>query len=120
MKDNMMKKTTLLALALCVLPLSVSADGFRKLHRTWMDEGQVIHPATLRQVTTGLTKSQVYRIIGSPHFNEGIGAETWNYIFQLRVADKQLASNCQYLLHYHRGRIDQIGWKDEACARAAQ
>jgi OmpA-OmpF porin, OOP family len=115
-----MKKITALLLMLSVLPYSVSAAQFRPLHTAWLKEGQVIHPDTLRQVMKGMTKDQVYRVLGTPHFNEAIGAKRWHYIFQLRAGNINLGSNCQYMLQYHRGRIDQIIWQNEDCARGAR
>jgi OmpA-OmpF porin, OOP family len=115
-----MKKTTLLLLALCLLPTPSFAADFRPLRRSWLEEGQVIHPATVKQVVIGMSKDQVYRVIGAPHFNEGIGSVTWNYIFQLQSDGKKVANNCQYLIHYKHRKIDEIRWRDQACAALVQ
>jgi OmpA-OmpF porin, OOP family len=112
-----MKKILCTLLALCVLPQSIKADEWNRLTQSWMEEGQIIQPQTVRLVTLGMGKDQVYRILGVPHFNEAIGARTWTYTFHLRSAGKSDVLNCLYKIHYEHGKIDSIKWKDDVCAR---
>jgi OmpA-OmpF porin, OOP family len=113
-----MKKMLTIFLMFCALPQSAKANEWNRLTRSWMKEGQFIQPQTVNLVTLGMSKDQVYRVLGAPHFNEAIGAQSWIYAFHLRSAGKNDLLNCLYKIHYERGKIDKIIWKDEICARA--
>lgn len=41
--------------------------------------GVVVDPAAVRMITPGVDKFTVYRLIGTPHFDEGI-TRRWNYV----------------------------------------
>src|SRR3546814_7157598 len=42
----------------------------------------------LRAIAPGMTKDQLYDLIGRPHFHEGVfGVREWNYLFNFRDAD---------------------------------
>jgi OmpA-OmpF porin, OOP family len=112
-----MKKILCTFLALCALPLPTKADEWKRLTQSWMEEGQVIQSQTVKLVTLGMGKDQVYRILGVPHFNEAIGAQTWTYTFHLRTGGPNDVLNCLYRIHYKRGKIDSIKWKDDVCAQ---
>jgi OmpA-OmpF porin, OOP family len=113
-----MKKILCTLLALCALTLPAKADEWKRLTQSWMEEGQIIQPQMVKLVTLGMGKDQVYRILGAPHFNEAIGAQTWTYGFHLRSAGKSDVLNCLYKIHYERGKIDSIKWKDDVCDKA--
>lgn len=115
-----MKKTLLLALVGLLLPLSTTAETYPDMRRTWLEGGQIMDPAVIKQVTVGMHKSQLYRLIGAPNFSEGIDARTWNYLFQLRNSTKTFASNCQYQLHFDNSRVTEIMWQTDVCAKAAK
>ncbi|MFB0713418.1 outer membrane protein assembly factor BamE [Buttiauxella noackiae] len=59
-------------------------------------EGSFVNLDNLKQIKSGMTKSQVYELIGVPHFNEGIlRVKEWDYIFHFTRADKSVLT-CQY------------------------
>ncbi len=82
-------------------------------------EGVFVNLDNLRKVGPGLTKDQLYDLLGAPHFNEGVvGVKKWNYIFDFRKAG-QLAeySSCQYQIVFDQNHLAQAAyWKPEACA----
>lgn len=42
----------------------------------------------LEQVKEGMTKDQIYKLLGRPHFNEGMfGVREWDYIFRSHKRD---------------------------------
>jgi outer membrane protein assembly factor BamE (lipoprotein component of BamABCDE complex) len=113
-----MKKLLAALFALCAISQPAKSNDWKRLTQSWMEEGQIIQPELVKMVTLGMGKDQVYRLLGAPHFNEAIGAQTWTYTFHLRTAGRSDVKNCLYKIHYERRRIDSIKWKDEACAKA--
>jgi OmpA-OmpF porin, OOP family len=77
----------------------------------------VISVAAVKQVMLGMTRSQVYRTIGSPHFSEGISARVWNYAFRLSPQDTGEAMNCKMQLRYENGRTIGILWDNPSCTK---
>lgn len=83
-----------------------------------MPEGVFVNLENLRKVAPGMTKHQLYALLGTPHFNEGLFAvRKWNYIFDFRKSD---GSNdyfsCQYQIAFDRqGIASDFYWKPEAC-----
>lgn len=59
-------------------------------------EGSFVNLDNLKQMRKGLTKPQVYELIGVPHFKEGvIRVKEWDYIFHFSQPDNSILT-CQY------------------------
>lgn len=85
-------------------------------------QGDFVNVGNLRQVGRGLSKNQVRRLLGNPHFSEGIfGVSRWDYIFNFRTGADSYVT-CQYQLDFEResGRylVDSIHWDGPACLDA--
>ena len=100
----------------------VGETEFPVLDRATLRQGDYVNVGNLRQVGRGLSKSQVRRLLGNPHFSEGIaGVSRWNYIFNFRTGPESHVT-CQYQLNFEResGRylVDTIHWDGPACLDA--
>lgn len=86
--------------------------------RASMPEGIFANIENLRKIAPGMTKGQLYNLLGAPHFNEGLmGVHTWNYILDFRKSD---GSNdyfsCQYQVDFDKDyRAQHFYWKPESC-----
>lgn len=59
-------------------------------------EGSFVNLDNLKQVRPGLTKAEIYELIGTPHFNEGVlRVKEWDYIFHFSKPDNSILT-CQY------------------------
>ncbi len=86
--------------------------------KSTMPEGAYVSPENLRQVTPGMTKNQLYKLLGAPHFDEGVfGVKQWNYILNFRREDGEADfSRCQYQIDFDsRHRLQTTHWKPESC-----
>lgn len=53
-------------------------------------------PDAFAQVRAGMSKDQLYALLGRPHFQEGlVGVREWDYLFHLPTADGGTRT-CQY------------------------
>lgn len=81
-------------------------------------EGTFVNLANLRKVEPGMTKDQLYDLLGAPDFNEGVfEVRKWTYIFDFRnaggVADY---SRCEYQVVFGKDHHSQaVYWKPESC-----
>lgn len=81
-------------------------------------EGLFVNLENLRKVSPGMTKKQLYALIGHPRFDEGvIGVRKWNYIFNFRKSDGSGDYfSCQYQIIFDKQDLaEQFYWKPEAC-----
>lgn len=71
----------------------------------------------LRLVQAGQNKNQVARLIGYPHFSEGVfGVREWNYVFHFRTADDPDLV-CQYKVLFDENKLAQsFYWSPASCA----
>lgn len=81
-----------------------------------MPEGIFVNIENLRTVAPGVTKDQLYNLLGSPHFGEGVfGVRKWNYIFDFRKPDGNHFT-CQYQVEFDKkDRAQAFYWKPESC-----
>lgn len=70
----------------------------------------------LRMVDRGMTKDQLYNLLGRPHFSEGlVGVREWDYWFHFRTPQGDVS--CQYKVLFDSDKSAQsFLWKDPACA----
>lgn len=102
-------------------PAAASSQGevtFPDPASSILPEGAFVSPENLRQVTPGMTKNQLYKLLGAPHFDEGVfGVKQWNYILNFRREDGEADfSRCQYQIDFDsRHRLQSTHWKPESC-----
>ena len=81
-------------------------------------EGTFVNLQNLRQVGPGMTKRQLYALLGTPHFNEGVfGVRRWNYIFDFRDPnDNTRYTRCQYQIQFDdKGLSRAAFWNPASC-----
>ncbi|MEH6422610.1 outer membrane protein assembly factor BamE domain-containing protein [Pseudomonas sp. CGJS7] len=125
MSDINKKFTTLLAYAmLAAVPMcGVAKTGnggdievrFPSLDRAVIKEGSYPSTENVRKMAPGLTKNQVYDLLGRPHFREGVfGVREWNYIFHFRADGK--VTTCQYQVIFGSDKLTESShWSGSAC-----
>jgi OOP family OmpA-OmpF porin len=102
-------------------PVASSVQGevaFPDPVKSTAPEGAFISPENLRQVTLGMTKNQLYKLLGAPHFDEGVfGVKQWNYILNFRREDGDADfSRCQYQIVFDdKHHVQATHWKPESC-----
>lgn len=80
-----------------------------------LDRGIFANLDNLRQVKPGVTKDDLYYLLGVPHFRETRGAREWDYV--LKFHDAEGVVTCQYKVLFDtemKGRT--FHWKPESCA----
>ncbi|USP49606.1 outer membrane protein assembly factor BamE [Alcaligenes faecalis] len=110
------------ALAACGNLSQISEKGatdepiWPEAKRTSSDEGSYPTLDSLRLVAPGMTKDQLYNLLGRPHFSEGLlGVREWDYLFHFNTAQGDVT--CQYKILFDKDKHAQsFFWKPESCA----
>jgi outer membrane protein OmpA-like peptidoglycan-associated protein len=98
--------------------LAASSDGFPSPGHALHPEGVPIALDHLRAVRKGMTKFQLYRLLGVPHFNEGVfRIREWNYIFDLPDATAPSGvRKCQYRIRFDDDvKLESSVWRSHEC-----
>lgn len=120
-----------LTLAACASHTKVSADGTTDEPR-WpkaeastfsKHKGTFPDPSSLAQVQAGVTKDQLYYLLGRPHYNEGfVGVREWNYLFHFRTPGQGTndVTTCQFKVLFDKNMYAQsFYWNPVDPANAA-
>ena len=69
----------------------------------------------LRQIHAGVTRDQLYDLIGRPHFTEGFRVTEWDYLFNFNTPEG--VKQCQYKVLFDKDMTGQsFYWKPADCA----
>lgn len=101
---------------------SSPGDGFPDPGRSTIAGGSYANLDNLRQVAPGVSKRQLYGLLGTPHFNEGLwGVREWNYLLNLRPDAGADPLTCQLRITFDNdGLATAFHWKPDSCARLIQ
>jgi len=116
--------TGLLLLAACGtrhVSRDISPDGvagevvFPDPAAVLLDNGTFPNRDNLRAVAAGITKTQLYDLLGRPHFRESFRAREWDYLFHFRT--KEGVTTCQYKVVFDRDYTGRsFHWAPASCA----
>lgn len=114
------------AIYTCVLLFTASAAladnpsvKFPDRNSSYIQEGTFVSIENLRNVKQGMSKAQVYNLLGAPHFHEGVfNVRDWNYIFNFRTGKNNEYVTCQYMVSYDSDyHVTSTLWKDSDCQK---
>ena len=92
----------------------VSGDGttdrpvFPKIEDARLDHRQGTYPnaENLSRLRAGMTKDQLYALLGRPHFAEGFSAIEWDYLLHMPASQAGAEPRlCQFKVLFDRDRI---------------
>lgn len=84
------------------------------------DRGTFPNLENLSKIRSGMTKDQLYDLIGRPHFTEGFRVREWDYLFHFHTPGtgpqdvttcqyKVLFDNKKYARSFHWRAVDPVG-----------
>jgi OmpA-OmpF porin, OOP family len=89
--------------------------------RASLKGGLFVNVENLRLFARGMSKRQLYTVLGTPHFNEGVGVHEWNYLFNFRSQPNGDYFSCQLQVRFDATDIVQRSdWKPARCAALLQ
>lgn len=98
----------------------VNADGvpsevvFPTMEQASDKDGIYPNEENLKKIRPGMSKQDLYYLVGPPHFREIFSAREWDYIFKFRAGAEE--KTCQYKVIFDTKRIAQsFYWQPEDC-----
>lgn len=92
---------------------------FPALDKAWQ-KGIFPNSENLAKIRAGVTKDDLYHLIGRPHFNEAHKAREWDYVMKFYGANDEVQV-CQYKVIFDKDyNAQQFFWLPAACANHAK
>jgi outer membrane protein OmpA-like peptidoglycan-associated protein len=101
---------------------AAAAPAFPDPRKASLKEGLFVDIDNLRLFARGMSKRQLYSLLGTPHFGEGMwGVREWNYLFNFRSTPGGDYFTCQFMVTFDsKGIAQDSHWKPAACAAVLQ
>lgn len=97
--------------------------------KAWQKHGKVVDQNDVAKIKVGTTKSEIYQLIGTPHFQEGFNAREWDYMLKFYDANNNVET-CRYKIIFddsYEGILrkddffaTELYWQPESCAKYSQ
>lgn len=114
--QNITLLATVITLVACtnIISSGVTREGlvhdephFPKIDDSYQPEGIFPNRENLVKIAPGLSKKELYHLIGRPHFSEINGAHEWDFIFRFREVVNGPITTCQYKVTFDHDMIAQ-------------
>lgn len=88
---------------------------FPDMDKAWQKQGQFPNSENLAKIRPGISKDELYQLIGSPHFSEAKSAREWDYIMKFYMPDDSVKV-CQYKVIFDKEyRGQEFYWSPADC-----
>lgn len=88
---------------------------FPEISDALMPDGVFLTSEEVRLLVPGITKADLYRASGRPHFKEGHGAREWDYILKFREPDQSVKTCLLKVTFDDENITQQFYWSPEGC-----
>lgn len=93
---------------LASLALSLALAGCGSIiHRIDVQQGNIVAPETFAKLKTGMTKTEVRGILGTPLLTDVFHANRWDYYFRYEQRG-QLVEQNKFALHFENEKLVRI------------
>lgn len=108
---------TALLLTACGTGTKIDQNGqashirWHPIEQVTLDQQQGTFPNAhnLAKIQSGMTKDQLYALLGAPHYNDGWRPREWNYLFHFYLPNTSVKQHdvltCQYKIVFDQHQI---------------
>ena len=93
---------------LATLALSLALAGCGPIvHRIDIQQGNLVAPETFAKLKTGMTKSEVRLLLGTPLLTDIFHANRWDYYFRNEKRGRLIEQN-KFTVHFQEERLVRV------------
>jgi outer membrane protein assembly factor BamE len=93
---------------LATLALSLALSGCGSLvHRIDIQQGNIVAPETFTKLKTGMTKTEVRTLLGTPLLTDIFHADRWDYYFRQEQRG-QLVEQNKFTVHFENEKLVRV------------
>jgi outer membrane protein assembly factor BamE len=105
--------------ALLVL-IAVTAGLGGCVFRPSIQQGNLLEVEEVEEVKTGMTRSQVRYVLGTPMLADPFDPQRWDYIYTFRAGRERKVDRAHFVVHFEGdkvSRVEKLDLPDERTAR---
>jgi outer membrane protein assembly factor BamE len=95
-------RAALLALSLVAVSLAAC------VHRPYIQQGNYLETEDVDQVTTGMTRSQVRYLLGTPMISDPFTAQRWDYIYTLKRGRQRKIDRAHFVVYFDEDKVARV------------
>jgi outer membrane protein assembly factor BamE len=93
--------------AVAVLLLIAAAMG-GCVHRPYIQQGNYLETTDVDQVTSGMTRSQVRYLLGTPMISDPFTAQRWDYIYTLKRGRDRNLDRAHFVVYFVDDKVSRV------------
>jgi outer membrane protein assembly factor BamE len=78
------------------------------VHRPYIQQGNYLEIKDVDQVTTGMTRSQVRYLLGTPMISDPFTAQRWDYIYTLKRGRQRKIDRAHFVVYFADEKVERI------------
>jgi outer membrane protein assembly factor BamE len=84
------------------------------IYRMPIQQGNVLDPIQVGQLETGMTRSQVLFLLGTPMVPNGFDTDRWDYYYYVQAGRKLTPYSKRLTVYFKDEKVDRIEQSEEA------
>ena len=88
--------------------LLVAAAMAGCVHRPYIQQGNYLETSDVDQVTTGMTRSQVRYVLGTPMISDPFTAQRWDYIYTLQRGRNRKVDRAHFVVYFEEEKVSRV------------
>jgi outer membrane protein assembly factor BamE (lipoprotein component of BamABCDE complex) len=77
----------------------------------WQTSRKVYNQNDITQIKPGITKTDIYKILGTPHFREGLNAREWDYTLNYYDNNQDVKVGRYKIIFDGNGYAQEVYWQ---------
>jgi len=78
------------------------------VHRPYIQQGNYLETGDVEQVTTGMTRSQVRYLLGTPMISDPFTAQRWDYIYTLKRGRDRNLDRAHFVVYFVDDKVTRV------------
>ena len=77
------------------------------IHRIDIEQGNIVEPAAVNELSTGMTRQQVMALMGRPVLQPVLNPNRWEYVYYKKLPDKPVEKQ-MVVVHFADDKVTQV------------
>jgi outer membrane protein assembly factor BamE len=78
------------------------------VYRPTIQQGNLLKPSDVDQVTPGMTRTQVRYLLGTPMINDPFDPQRWDYVYRLTTGRKRDTIEAHFVVFFEGDEVSRI------------
>jgi outer membrane protein assembly factor BamE len=98
-------------LALALLTSATLLGGC--VYRPDIQQGNLLRPEDIRQVTVGMTRSQVRYLLGTPMVSDPFAPQRWDYVYRMQYGRDKAIDSAHFVVYFEGDKVVRVEALDD-------